>query len=160
MLESVLMYLNNWFIVGRYDDTYTIEDGGISLPFLIDGQYFRVSGSVLNDGLYQYTDDLKLTDETFDGTVWALAVPKAVISISEEITAWNEKNGELSPYTSESFGGYSYSRATNSNGVAVGWQDVFRARLAPWKKLGGSYQYAEPNPHMTPPIPREDNVWG
>ena len=27
MLETVLMYLNNWFAVGRYDDTYTIEDG-------------------------------------------------------------------------------------------------------------------------------------
>ena len=31
MLETVLMYLNNWFAVGRYDDTYIIEDGGITL---------------------------------------------------------------------------------------------------------------------------------
>ena len=25
MIESVLQYLNNWFAVARYDDTYTIR---------------------------------------------------------------------------------------------------------------------------------------
>lgn len=158
MLETVLMYLNNWFVVGRYDDTYTIEDGGITLPFLQTGQYFRVVGSVFNDGLHQYpaTD---LTDETFDGAVWALAIPKALLSTVEEITAWQAKNGDSGPYTSESFGGYSYSKATNSKGLAVGWRDVFAAQLAPWKKPAGSWQYANPNPHMTPPEPHKDNPW-
>ena len=158
MLETVLMYLNNWFVVGRYDDTYTIEDGKLTLPFLQAGQYFRVVGSVFNDGLHQYpaTD---LTDETFDGAVWALAIPKALLSTVEEITAWTAKNGDSGPYTSESFGGYSYSKATNSKGLAVGWRDVFAAQLAPWKKPAGSWQYANPNPHMTPPEPHKDNPW-
>lgn len=158
MLETVLMYLNNWFVVGRYDDTYTIEDGKLTLPFLAIGQYFRVFGSLFNDGLHQYPA-ADLMDETFDGTIWALAVPKAVISLSEEISAWNEKNGAAGPYSSESFGGYSYTRATKSNGQAVGWQDVFAARLAPWKKLPGSWLYVRPNLHMTPPEPHEDNPW-
>ena len=157
MLETVLMYLNNWFAVGRYDDTYTIEDGGITLPFLVNGQYFRIIGSLFNDGVYQYPAEL--TDETFDGSVWALAIPKALLSTVEEITAWTAKNGDGGPYTSESFGGYSYSKATNSKGMAVGWRDVFAAQLAPWKKPAGSWQYANPNPHMTPPEPHKDNPW-
>ena len=157
MLETVLMYLNNWFVVGRYDDTYTIEDGGITLPFLVDGQYFRIVGSLFNDGVYQYPAEL--TDETFDGSVWAMAIPKALLFTVEEITAWTAKNGDSGPYTSESFGGYSYSKATNSKGMAVGWRDVFAAQLAPWKKPAGSWQYANPNPHMTPPEPRKDNPW-
>lgn len=157
MLETVLMYLNNWFVMGRYDDTYTIEDGGITLPFLVDGQYFRIVGSLFNDGVYQYPAEL--TDETFDGSVWALAIPKALLSTVEEITAWTAKNGDSGPYTSESFGGYSYSKATNSKGLAVGWRDVFAAQLAPWKKPAGSWQFAQPNPHMTPPLPHEDNPW-
>lgn len=157
MLETVLMYLNNWFVVGRYDDTYTIEDGGITLPFLVDGQYFRIVGSLFNDGVYQYPAEL--TDETFDGSVWALAIPKALLSTVDEITDWTAKNGDSGPYTSESFGGYSYSKATNAKGVAVGWRDVFAAQLAPWKKPAGSWQYANPNPHMTPLEPHRDNPW-
>ena len=76
MLEQVLMHLKNWFLVpgGIHEGTYTIEDGGITLPFLENGQYFRICGSVFNDGLHQYpVSDLKA--ETFDGAVWALAVP-------------------------------------------------------------------------------------
>lgn len=91
MLETVLMYLNNWFAVGRYDDTYIIEDGGITLPFLANGQYFRIVGSLFNDGVYQYPAEL--TDETFTGSVWALAIPKALLSTVEEITAWTAKTG-------------------------------------------------------------------
>ena len=157
MLETVLMYLNNWFVVGRYDDTYTIENGKLTLPFLVNGQYFRIVGSLFNDGVYQYPAEL--TDETFDGSVWAMAIPKALLSTVDEITAWTAKNGDSGPYTSESFGGYSYSKATNSKGLAVGWRDVFAAQLSSWKKPAGSWQYANPNPHMTPPEPHKDNPW-
>lgn len=158
MLESVLHYLHNWFLVAVYDDLYTIKDGSIELPFLQAGQYFRIVGSILNDGVYSYPAE-NLKDEEFTGSIWALAVPPAVLSLVEEITAWQAKNGASGPYTSESFGGYSYTKATNSSGVAVGWQDVFKAQLSPWRKLGGTYQYAAPNPHMTPPLPHEDNPW-
>lgn len=107
MLEQVLRHLNNWFLVEIREGTFTVENGSIALPFLLTNQYFRICGSVFNDGLHQYpvTD---LTDETFTGTVWVLAVPKAVLVLAEDIAAWEEKNGEavLSPYTSESFGGY------------------------------------------------------
>ena len=139
MLEQVLMHLKNWFLVpgGIHEGTYTIEDGGITLPFLANGQYFRICGSVFNDGLHQYpASDLKA--ETFEGTVWALAVPQAVIDLALEIEAWQKKNGDasVSPYQSESFGGYSYSKATDSaSGGAVTWQSAFRSRLSAWRKL-------------------------
>ena len=139
MLEQVLMHLKNWFLVpgGIHEGTYTIEDGGITLPFLENGQYFLSVGSVFNDGLHQYpANDLK--EETLDGTVWALAVPQAVIELAAEIEAWQKKNGDasVSPYQSESFGGYSYSKATDSaTGGAVTWQSAFRGRLSAWRKL-------------------------
>ena len=139
MLEQVLMHLKNWFLVpgGIHEGTYTIEDGGITLPFLANGQYFRICGSVFNDGLHLYpASDLKA--ETFDGAVWALAVPQAVIDLSTEIESWQTKNGDasVSPYQSESFGGYQYSKATDSaSGGAVTWQSAFRSRLSAWRKL-------------------------
>lgn len=152
MLEQLLKYLKNWFKVrdgnnGIYSDTYTIESGGITLPFLQSGQYFRITGSVFNDGLYIYGDtikdgdgnDIELTPEKFNGSVWALAVPKVIVSLAKEIGEWEAKYSAVvsSPYTSESFGGYSYTKAgTGESGTgASGWQDVFRARLNPWRKI-------------------------
>ena len=139
MLEQVLAHLNNWFLVpdGVHEGTFTIADGGITLPFMQDGQYFRIIGSVFNDGLHQYpaTD---LVDEEFSGVILELAIPPAVVDLANEIGAWQEKNGEASasPYQSESFGGYSYSKATDSaSGGAVTWQTAFRSRLNAWRKL-------------------------
>lgn len=140
MLEQVLRHLNNWFLVEIHEGTFTVENGSIALPFLQNGQYFRICGSVFNDGLHQYPV-IDLTDETFTGTVWALAVPKAVVTLSTDIAAWQEKNGEAvaSPYQSESFGGYSYTKrsAGSDSGTLNGWQDAFRGRLNDWRKLKG-----------------------
>ena len=138
MLETVLQNLNNWFLVpdGVHAGEFTVQGGQLTLPFLQTGQYFRVVGSVFNDGLHQYPV-ADLTNETFTGSVWALAVPKAVIELAEEIDAWQTKNGDPGPFTSESFGGYSYSKATNASGMAVGWQDVFKSRLNDWRRIRG-----------------------
>ena len=138
MLEEVLQHLNNWFLVpdGIHTGEFIVQDGRLTLPFLQTGQYFRVVGSVFNDGLHQYPAK-NMTDETFDGAVWALAVSRAVITLADEIVSWDAKNGAPGPYTSESFGDYSYSKATNASGVAVGWQDVFKSRLNAWRRIGG-----------------------
>ena len=140
MLEQVLTHIHNWFQTGIYPGTYTIEDGGVTLPFLQDGQYFRIVGSLFSDGLHQYGPAMEyLPDETFDGAVWALAIPKAVVELAGEIAAWQEKYGAVidSPYTSESFGGYSYSKASGAGDIAGsgGWQAAFRARMNPYRKL-------------------------
>ena len=139
MLEQVLMNIRRWSPVegGIHSGTFTIKDGGVTLPFLADGQYFRICGSVFNDGLHQYpaTD---LVDEEFSGAIWALAIPPAVVDLADEIGAWQEKNGEASasPYQSESFGGYSYSKATDgASGGAVTWQSAFKKQLSAWRKI-------------------------
>ena len=138
MLEQVLMNIRRWFPVegGIHSGTFTIKDGGITLPFLANGQYFRICGSLFNDGLHQYPED-DLTDETFNGTIWALAIPKAVIDLADEISKWQEKNGEAASgiYQSESFGGYQYSKQTASDGGQLTVWSVFRKRLNQWRKL-------------------------
>lgn len=142
MLEQVLTHLRNWFIVpnGVHHGTYTIEGGSIALPFLQNNQYFRIMGSVFNDGLHQYGPAMEvLQDETFTGTVWALAVPPAVVTLTEEIVTWQKKYGAVAdnPYVGESFGGYSYTKSAGyANGTGSGgWQAAFRSRLNPYRKL-------------------------
>jgi hypothetical protein len=136
MLEDILRYLNNWFVVSATAETFSIQGGELALPFLREGQYFTISGSIFNDGLHLYpADDLK--DEDFEGVICGLAVPTAVLSLSEEISAWQDKNGEAvaSPYTSESFGGYSYTKGSTASGDAMTWQAAFGPRLREWRKL-------------------------
>ena len=136
MLEQVLRHLNNWFLVEIHGGAFTVENGSITLPFLQTNQYFRICGSVFNDGLHQY-NVLDLVDETFTGTIWALAIPKAVIELADEIGAWQKKNGEAASgiYQSESFGGYQYSKQTASDGGQLTVWSVFRKRLNQWRKL-------------------------
>lgn len=138
MLEEILRYLNNYFVTDIYQGEFTIEDGALELSFLQDGQYFRIVGSVFNDGVYQYGTEYTLKNETFTGAVWALAVPPAVIELSKEIATWNDKYSDMisSPYSSESFGGYSYSKGGSGVGDDEnGWRATFKARLAPYRKM-------------------------
>lgn len=122
MLEQILTEIHNWFRVrdgadGIYPGTYTIQDGRIALPFLQNGQYFRIMGSVFNNGLHRYGPEMELLqDETFNGSIWALAVPKTVVDAAAEAEMWMAKNGAVvgSVYSSESFGGYSYTKDTTA----------------------------------------------
>lgn len=137
MLENVLRHIRNWFVQDVYTGTFSIEGGSLTLPSLVEGQYVRIQGSAINDGVYQHQKE-ELANETFDGEVWALSVPRALLGLVTEIEAWQEKNGEAAtgPYQSESFAGYSYTKATDSaTGGAVTWEIVFRSRLNPWRKL-------------------------
>jgi hypothetical protein len=105
---------------------------------LKDGQYYRIVGSALNDGVYKHgTDDTDLADEEFFGAVWAMRVPRDFVALCEEIQAWESTNGEAlsGPYSSESFGGYSYSKATGSDGGAYTWRDQFKNRLNAYRRL-------------------------
>jgi hypothetical protein len=137
MLDRILANINNWFEYETCSDTFTVTDGGIELPFLKNGQYFRVQGSVFNDGLWQYPAT-GMTDEEFEGEISALAIPRAVLDLAEIIEAWEADNGDnaRSPYTNESFGDYSYSKNANeSSGSAATWQGVFKSELNAWRKI-------------------------
>ena len=139
MLEQLLRHLKNYFVAEKYFGVYKIEKGSITLPFLFEGQYFRIIGSVFNDGIYQYPVST-LTDEEFDGAIWALAIPPEIISLADEIKNWQEKYGESanSPYQSESFGGYSYTAKSNNSmggNKSFTWKDAFASRLNDWRKI-------------------------
>lgn len=141
MLEMVLTHLKNWFTVpgGVHEGTFTVENAALELPFLKEGQYYRICGSVFNDGLHQYgAIGDKLTNETFTGVIWALAVPKTIVDLAVKIEEWQTKNGDAvtSPFSSESFGGYSYTKATDAEtGKTATWETVFRSQLNPYRKM-------------------------
>ena len=136
MLTEVCAEIRNYFVVDIHEGNFEIVGGKIApLDFLQEGQYYRIVGSVFNDGVHKYPDE-KLTDETFNGAVWAMAVPPTVIALSEEIKAYNDSEvGKASPYISENFGGYGYTKATDANGAPIGWQKAFASRLRQWRKL-------------------------
>ena len=151
MLEQIMRHVRNYFIKESYTGEFVISDGMLSpSDFLIDGQRFYITGSFLSDGVYTYhpggikNDDDKvdanLPDETFKGIVHALAVPPLFVALAEEIEEWVGKFGDAasSPYQSESFNGYSYSKiytGVNSEVNSSTWQGVFRSRLNQWRKV-------------------------
>ena len=134
MIDAICASLRNYFVVEIVDGEFTVTDGGITLPFLAAGQFFRVVGSVFCDGVYRCGDKLP-ADETFDGAIWAMAIPPALEAIAAEIEEWKAKNADVlaSPYQSESFGGYSYSKGTGSDSAS--WQGAFASRLNRWRKI-------------------------
>lgn len=138
MLEEILMEVNNWFVQpgGVHTGTYSIKDSGIVLPFLVDGQYFRIVGSIFNDGLHQYPAS-DLTDEEFTGAVWALTIPPSVKEFAAEVEEWKKKHPPTIVTSENFFGEYSYNNGTNANGAPLGWRDVFQDRLNGWRRIGG-----------------------
>lgn len=138
MLTDLCQELHNWFEKDKEYGEFEIAGGALTASFLQEGQYFRIVGSIFNDGVWRYGDS-DLTDETFNGAVWALAIPPAVLELNDEIDSWIEQYGaaQNSPYSSESFGGYSYTKGTSSGsgGDKSTWQGVFAPRLSRWRKM-------------------------
>lgn len=142
MLTELCQELRNWFELEKHHGTFTIENGNLTADFLREGQYFRICGSIFSDGVHQYPA-ADLPSEQFDGSVWALAIPAPVLALSAEIDAWRAKyeaadSAALSPFQSESFGGYSYAKGASGsagNTSGVSWQNAFMARLNKWRKI-------------------------
>lgn len=148
MLTQICQYLRNWFdkkldgtSYPKYDGTFMINEGEIVSEFET-GQYIRIIGSMFNDGVHRVGDG-GLTDETFKGEIWLMSIPKPVIEAAKWAVAWLEVNGGAdssanSPFTSESFGGYSYSKGASANGsggTSVFEQAYMVNALAPWRKI-------------------------
>lgn len=147
MIEQVCAHIHNYFEVDDntgqmmiYPGTYTIENGSIELPFLIPGQHFRICGSRLNDGVYQYPT-IDLTDETFTGVIWEMRPPNAFLRIVADIEDWMDKYGEImrNPYQSEDvIGVYRYTKMTSgkvSGDFIATWENVYKNQLDKWRKL-------------------------
>ena len=146
MISELCAELRNYFLRDyvnpeqyMHSGSFVIADGEMqSLPFLKQNQFYRIIGSTFNDGVHQYGVDNGLIDETFDGTIWEMFVPKEVVDLSAEIQNWISKNADTinSPYQSESFGGYSYTKAIASTGkMSTDWQSHFAGKLNRWRRL-------------------------
>jgi hypothetical protein len=143
-------------------------DNSASIPSdlgLQDGQYYRIVESVFNDGVWQYhkpkeenaeeetetpetseepEEIEELRDEEFLGGVWLMAVPRDFLKKVDEIIAWEKKYGGVdsfaqSPLSSESFEGYSRSKASGGSGsggsTAITWKNNFASDLDKWRKI-------------------------
>lgn len=147
MLTELCGYLRNWFDRDRYIGKFEIVGGKISANIdmtLLENQYIRIVGSLLNDGVYQYHADGidGLQDEAFDGAVWSLAIPKAVVDLSAEIDDWKAKyeavdSAAMSPFSSEniSANSYGYTMSSVESVGKMNWQNFFAARLSQWRKI-------------------------
>lgn len=140
-INAMCVNIKNYFAVAKYTERFVIENGNITLPFLHENQYFRICESVFNDGVHKYTDDMQLVDEEFDGIIYALAIPSEFLLLANEIEAYNKTEASKpSGYASESFGGYSYSKAgggtvKNVSSNANQWEQVFASRLNRFRKV-------------------------
>ena len=140
-LTELCQEVRNWFCADRdkHIGDFTIDNGTISPPIDIkEGQYFRIVGSMFNDDVHTLADELK--DESFHGGIWLMRVPSDVTSLLNDINDYEAKYGSinLSPYQSESFAGYSYSKAakgSGNSGSTVTWRDAFKSRLNKYRKI-------------------------
>lgn len=147
VLTELCEYLNNYWPVSKAKGHYQIVGKTIVLPQLQEGQYYRIIGSVFNDGVHKYPST-DLVNEEFDGVIWAMAVPNTVVALASDIDAWQKAFGgatspAMSPMQSESFQNYSYTKASGSNASGTDsttWQGAFASRLAPYRRLRGLAQ--------------------
>ena len=147
-MTELCLYLNNWFFYDQpqYFGSFKVEDG--HLIFLdgdmgiLSNQYYRIEGSVFNNGVHKHGSE-HLIDETFNGSVRLMAVPKDVETLATEISDWQKKYGgadsmNMSPFQSESLGPYAYTKGSvgsKSSSSVPTWQSVYADRLRRYKKL-------------------------
>lgn len=147
MLTELCAYLKNYDFNHRAEKLFgefIISGGSVNVDGIRDGQYYRIVGSLYNDGIHLYPT-FSLRDEVFNGAVWLMWIPDEVVKLAEDIEAWNAKyagvDGVLnSPYQSESYANYSYTiRGSMGNGEQgnkpIDWKTQFAARLSPWRKI-------------------------
>lgn len=152
MLGMICAEIRNWFTYDcdKHIGNFEIIGGVITPSFDFKTDYVRIVGSRKNDGVYKVADILgehnPLVDESkFHGAVWEMSVPKDFVALCGEIAEWQEKYGNvnseaMSPFSSESFGGYSYSKSTGGSSDESGssfpsWKKAFASRLNIFRKI-------------------------
>ena len=149
MLDEICANIRNYFTYekDKHIGDFAIIEGQITPSFDIPTDYIRIVGSHKNDGIHQRGEHgFVLTDEAeFHGAVWVMSPPKAFLDLAAEIADWQAKNGgvdsqAMSPFNSESFGGYSYSKsggnaAGGSSSGGASWQNAYATRLNAYRRI-------------------------
>lgn len=147
MIGDICAEIKNFFVYknDRHIGDWVIENGEISPALELPTNYIRIQGSRLNNGVHKVSE-MQLTDEAFHGAICIMSPPPSFLSLCEDIAQWQDKYGDvdsasMSPFTSESFGGYSYSRGQLSGSSSASgqmfptWQSVFAKRLQRYRRI-------------------------
>lgn len=139
-VTAAMRRCRNFFEYGYRDKTIRITDGKLEPDStLAAGMWIGIQGARNFDGVWKLGQGLQLLeaphspDEEFDGRIWYLAPPADFVDLCEKIETFREK-APVTGYTSESFGEYSYTRASGQAG-AVTWQEAFSADLVPFRRM-------------------------
>ena len=148
MLGEICAEIKNFFTddEDRHVGDWVISNGTISPALDFPTDYFRITGSRLNNGVHKVSELTRkpLKDETFHGGIWIMSPPDDFLALVEEIKAWQTANGgadsqNMSPFQSESFGGYSYSKGSYSGSAGSSavptWQSQYASRLRLYRKM-------------------------
>jgi len=149
MLTEICAEIKNFFTyeVDKHIGDFSIVGGVITPPIVISTDYIRIVGSRKNDGVHKKgTNEFGLVDEgKFHGAIWVMSPPAEFLALVKEIEDWQKKYGgvdsqAMSPYNSESFGGYSYSKSGASssaqgNSGGISWQSTFAKRLNIYRRI-------------------------
>lgn len=144
MIGEICAEIKNYFVYKNdiHIGDWVISNGQISPILNLPTDYIRIVGSRLNDGVHKVSEK-NLVDESFHGGIWIMSPPKDFIALVKEIEDWQAINGKhdsaaMSPFQSESFGGYSYSKASgdSSNGSSSPtWQNAYATRLSGYRRI-------------------------
>lgn len=137
-VAAVMRQVRNYFEREAMDGRFVISSSVLSpAP---KAPYVYICGSAHCDGVWQLSGGTLLSergafahDETFSGRVWGLHPPDGFLALCEKIADYDEQN-PIGAVQSESFGDYSYTRASGQNGVQ-GWSAAFRALLLPYRRM-------------------------
>ena len=135
-VAAVMRHVRNFFERGWMDGTLIISGGVLSVP--VDAPYIAITGSRHNDGVHRMLSDTvaerPLRNETFSGRIWLLYPPADFLDLCRDASKFDDKNpaGELK---SESFGEYSYTRASAGSGGLLTWETALASRLMPYRRM-------------------------
>ena len=147
MIGEICAELKNYFTydADKHIGDFTISNSAISPSFDLPTDYIRIVGSRLNDGVHKKKNgSFQLVDESFHGGIWVMSPPADFLALVAEIEAWQAKYGgvsseNMSPFQSESFGGYSYSKSSGGSASSSGssvptWQSTYASRLNMYRR--------------------------
>lgn len=139
-LTRICAKLKNHFLRNKYEGEFTLVSGTAPLE-LLDGQYFVIVNSNLNDGVFQNTAEslANIQPETFTGRIWTMSVPVDFLELVKDIDRLNAKVEELGlldkGYASESFGGYTYSLQSGAPAYMQEWLRRINSGMSMYQKI-------------------------
>lgn len=135
-VDAVMRHVRNYFERGWVDGTLVISGGVLSVP--VDAPYIAITNSRYNDGVHRMLSDTvaehPLRDETFSGRIWLLYPPANFLDLCADASSFDEKN-PAGALKSESFGEYSYTRASAGSGDLLTWETALASRLMPYRRM-------------------------